>query len=221
MISWDANCLFESMRIGKTSYFFTNVEEMIYLEKVFGEVERRQNDFIEECKVLLPKLKEEFELDMSIEQIKTELSEFLKNKCPLSSEDIKDKIEEVRKELIALKGIKVGEGDFEIICHSRIKNPTVITHDENLFSLLINHAKTLFLIEFIIENKEKLPNVQAQCIKYLWYGCLKRYDLALKELRTKFGVIAGNNLYVRRVRILNYLEDVLPLQNKTIIPTQF
>jgi hypothetical protein len=197
------------------------VEEMVYLETVCNEVENKREQFLEECKHSLPELKEKFGLTSTLEEIRAELANFLKNKCPFSNVEIKNKKKEVRKEIIQLKHIKIGDGDFEIICQSRLHNLTVITHDENLFSLLINHAKTLFLIEFIIENKDKLSDIEPQSVSYLWYGCLPRYNLALNELRQKFGIIAGNNLHLRRLRILNYLEDVLPLQNKTIIPTTF
>lgn len=221
MISWDSNCLFESMRICKTHYFFSNVQDMGYLEIICSEIERRKESFLKECETLLPTLNDEFGLEVTIEKIRSELDSFLKNKCPISSEGIGHIKDDVRKEIIALKGIKIGEGDFEIICHSRIKKPTVVTHDENLFSLLINYTKTIFLIEFIMENKENLSDVKGGCLKYLWYGCLKRYDLDLKGLRNHFGSIAGNNLHLRRLQIFDFLDEMLPLQNKTIIPSEF
>ena len=133
MISWDTNCLFESMRIGKTSYFFANVKDMICLEKVCEEIEDGKDKFLKECEEILPKLNEEYGLDISISQIKIELENFLKNNTPFTNEQIKKIKEEVIKEICQLKGIKIGKGDLEVISHSRIERLTVVTHDENLF----------------------------------------------------------------------------------------
>jgi len=220
MISWDTNCLFESMKIGKTSHFFEKVSDMVYLEKVCEEIESNKERFLRECKeTYIPLLKEEYDFDIDLETIKKEIDRFIQNKCPVSLKERGELKKELLKKLASLKGVKIGKGDFEILCHSKTGEHTVITHDENLFSLLINESKTLFLIEFIMHHKESLNEFNNGALKYLYYHCLKRYDFSLNQLKQKFGHIAGLHLYSRKNKILEFLDMIHPLQNRAIIPT--
>jgi hypothetical protein len=206
------------MRIGKTDSFFEKIQGMGCMEEVYNEVKTNEH-FLDECKDILHTLRDEYKLNVDLNSIQNQRDYFLNNITPVSNKDLIKIKKEWRDELIKLN-IKIGKGDLDILAYCKKENSTVITHDETLFSLLADEAKTLFLIEFIMEDIDNLDDIGIGELNYLYYHCLARYDLSLKELREKLG-IAGNKIFIRKNKILKFLNNKHPFQNVAITSKSF
>jgi len=111
MISWDACCIFESIRVGKTEEIFSKISDMVCLKQIFEEIKKNKRKFVSESKDKISLLNDDYGIPITIENIIDEYDSFISKVTPYSDEKIEKGFKIAKNEIALLKNFKFGYGE--------------------------------------------------------------------------------------------------------------
>ena len=211
---WDTCCILESIKIGRINVFLSKIDNMVFLGEVLKEIkEKDMVSFLKEAEPIV----EKYKLNMTKKDISGQRDYFLSNATPTLTKSLKSELREVIKEISTFK-FKVGNGDRDILVFCKQGGSSVITHDSNLCSIVCTDKEHLYLIEFVMKNWDKLEgDIDNNILSYLYYGCLLALSKqGFDELKKKHGQTMAIQLYRKKIKIMEFLKKVNPLNNATI-----
>jgi hypothetical protein len=209
------------MYIGKHQTLFERIPDMVFMEEVYNEIRLGKDKFLHDFRQKHYSVVKEYDIMVDSESLEKQINIFLAEGNFLPNKQLATIKKDIR---LALKS-QIGSGDLDILaqCEDNLKSGDdtiiVVTHDAELHFLLMNKShKTLFLLEFIIENFDKFSDFDIGILDYLNHYCLSKYPLDLKQLRTTFGD-AASSVYLRKFKINQFMKNLRPHRGKVIIPT--